>query len=234
MRSICSFLFLLLFTLSCKESSNEKGDNHKSGVVSKDSVASMAEKTDSVNFESFSVLFPVLDDSLILIDAIDFSESDYSLLDSALLRKMNLTTSEYCFTYYATGRIRFTDKLEGYIIHTQGYEGQNAHLSIFNSLNDSLISSCLYIASSLGDAGEVMRTTSWLVDIDHDGLYELLQRSGTTFLEIDADESERETIISDVEVFKFDTISGKFKKLNEVEGLDTLNHLFKVDLFNNL
>lgn len=231
MKSPCFLLLFLVFTISCKESSNEKEDSHKSTAASKDSVVSMTEKTDSVDFQSFSLLFPLLDDSLILIEAIDFGEVSYSPLDSALMRQLNLTTGEYCFAYYAIGRVRIYNEFDGYIIHTEGYEGQNAHLRIFDNQHDSLVSSNLYIASSLGDAGEVRKTKSWLADINHDGVYELIQRSGSTFLEIDADESERETNISDVEVFEFDTVSGKFIQLQEIEDLDTLNNLFKVGLF---
>jgi hypothetical protein len=231
MKRLYVIFFISILVTSC-------GDSNQTGMEINNTIdqveladltpETFVDTTIYLDLDYLNSVFPEINDSLILIDIIDYNDHSYDKLDSVTINQLYQNGDDLSFPHYAIGRFNISNEFIGYLVGTQSYEGLYTLLWIFRKGAKKPANDFMYVAASVGDAGEYGKEKGWLVDLDNDGTLELLQRTGDTFLEIDANENERKTTIEDVEVWNFDISTGMFIQKKNIENLDQLNQQFRL------
>ena len=184
----------------------------------------------SFGFDSIITLFPLLTDSVVLIDVIDYDNPSLTKIDCDAFNEIYKESCEQPISFYAMYSVEITTEFKAYLVGTESSEGLYTNLLIYKTGSHDFADDYMFVAASAGDAGEHMREKSWIVDLNNDGISELLKRSGSTYLNPAAEEDERETTIGDVEVWEFDNQNGRFIRNEKIENQDELNSQFKIRL----
>ena len=129
---------------------------------------------------------------------------------------------------YAIGRVVIAEGFSAYIIGIEGEYGMiSCYLIPYNEAEKKPLAGMM-LANREGDAGEDAIQKGWLEDFDQDGSVDIITRFGSTFLEIDADESERETSIEDAVLWNFSKSKQAFVQ-QAITNQEALNEKFVLE-----
>lgn len=229
------FLPVFCFFASCNgsvESKEEEKQEISENVESTD-LNEEIEAVEQLPFdkEAFVALFPKREDTLISIEVVNTKDPVCQEIAREQIDALYPGTEDYFVRYYAMAAFPINEVFTGYIVGTENNEGLYTHLWVFHQDESEPSVDYIYVAASAGDAGEVMKEKGWLLDLNEDGIPELLQRGGSTYLDPAAtSDEERETNIEDVEVWEFDTKLGAFVKTESVDDQESLNQRFRMEL----
>jgi hypothetical protein len=81
---------------------------------------------------------------------------------------------------------------------------------VYDSAKAKFVGDFEMIGGGEGDAGEELKISSWIEDINGDGIPELMTSAGVTVLEPDASEEERITTIDPLKILSFSLTSHQF------------------------
>ncbi|MBL4705985.1 MAG: hypothetical protein JKY54_15780 [Flavobacteriales bacterium] len=231
MRQILSVLSILFLCCSCYDSADLKERDQvtidkeiEKGVPSKMEVATI------IDMHKFDRLFSHSEDSIIEINAA-FYEGDgiHKKIDSSIISKFYQDPSAGLFLHCGMVKFNISERFTGYVIGNDHYEGKYCQLWVFDNNRKEFKSESIYVAANVGDAGEHECQKGWITDLNGDGVPELLQRTRSSFLEIDADEADEEISISNVSVFEFSKLEGNFTE-NKTVDEEQLNQRFTIDI----
>ncbi|UKN02382.1 hypothetical protein K6119_02455 [Paracrocinitomix mangrovi] len=222
-----SFLSLTIIILSCN---NETTEDVRESATTEDEIEITTESYTEISeveeqtfeFEKFDQKFNFLDDSLYEIHANYYYNSDFVAIDSIEVLEIYQDDFKHEFKHYAEGKMILSKRYSAYLIGAEYYESSRIYIWIYDGISETFSKEEFQLAVSGGDAGEQWEQITWITDVDEDGFYEFLIRSGNTYLDIDHPEEERETNIADLELWEFDAFKGEFIK-------DTLTDISRYD-----
>lgn len=240
----CLFILFFAFSCSSSESSEQTQDNSKEtaqpGNQAKENPAPKnspenkpSPKGVAIDISSFDQLFEVLSKPETSFEANAFPDKiPYPQLDDAQRAVLAPMASEDLEgPFYAIGKTAISKRYTAYLLGSEHLYGWlEVHLGVYDTEQKAFTQSFEAIAYQDGDAGETLFHKSWLQDIDKDGIPELIQRTGSTFLEIDAEEDQRETNIDDAQLWKFNTESGAYGLDSQNAAVKDLNQRFPLGL----
>lgn len=222
-----TYLIGLFLLFACSESIEINDELNKEEFGEKE--IEMTDENESFDYEIFNERFPVLNcQRSQILDQRAFYKTPLKTLSEIEFMTLYDNDEIKEMGHRAFGKFELTQNFVAYVILKSGYEGSTSDLWIYNKKRSSFYNKPLSIAGTFGCAGEELIENAW-ISKDLVGIPPyIVTRSGSTYLDIDADESLRKSDIQDVNVLLFDTILGRYIETNDY-NVDSLNSLYKLE-----